>query len=115
MTNFSFADVEPAREIDAEEFGRGVAEAVKSYVDRAVNARCAALETKLALLEQRSLSYQGVWRDGKTYGAGNFVTHSGALWHSNIFCNKQRPGDGDAAWTLAVKSGERGRDAKGAA
>ena len=30
------------------------------------------------------------------------------------FHNKQKPGDGDAAWTLCVRRGERGRDAKDA-
>jgi hypothetical protein len=85
-----------------------------AYVDRTVNARCAALETKIALLERRNFSYQGVWKEGKIYSPGQFVTYSGSLWHSNIFHNTQRPGDGDAAWQLAVKQGERGRDGKDA-
>jgi hypothetical protein len=96
---------------DSEAFGAELADLIKGYVDR----RCAALETKIALLEQRSLSYQGVWKDGKVYGLGNFVTFDGALWHSNIFHNKQQPGDGNAAWSLAVRRGERGRDARSAA
>jgi hypothetical protein len=96
---------------DEEAFGAELGVLIREYVDR----RCAALETKLALLEQRSLSYQGVWKDGKVYGAGNFVTFDGGLWHSNIFHNKQQPGDGNAAWSLAVRRGERGRDAKSAA
>lgn len=93
---------------DGEEFGQAILEAIKSYVD----GRCAALETKIALLEQRSFSYQGVWKDGKVYGVGQFVTYDGSLWHSNIFHNTQQPGDGNAAWTLCVRRGERGRDAK---
>lgn len=97
---------------DGQEFGETIVEAVKAYVDRTVNARCAALETKITLLEQRSFTYQGVWKDGRVYGVGQFVTYDGSLWHSNIFANKQKPGDGDAAWTLCVRRGERGRDAK---
>jgi hypothetical protein len=45
-----------------------------------------------------------------------FVTYNGALWHSKIFHNMARLGDGDASWTLAVKSGrdgKNGKDAKG--
>ena len=74
MTNFSFSDVEPAREIDDEEFALGLVDAVKNYVDRTVNARCAVLQAKIDMLEQRNLSYQGAWKDGKVYGLGNFVT-----------------------------------------
>ena len=59
------------------------------------------LETKLARLEatieQRNFTYVGVDREGKVYGAGQFNT-------------TMRPGNGIAAWTLAVKSG-RDRDA----
>lgn len=57
--------------------------------------------------EQVRLPYQGVFADGKAYGAGDFVTHSGSLWHANIDTT-ERPGAG-GDWTLAVK---RGRDAK---
>ena len=99
---------------DGKELGQAIVESVKAYVDRTVNARCAALETKIALLEQRDFSYQGVWKDGKIYGVGQFVTYDGSLWHSNIFHNTQQPGNGNAAWTLCVRRGERGRDGKDA-
>ena len=71
----------------------------------------AAPRLKLKLLCSNS-DYQGVWKDGKVYGLGQFVTYDGSLWHSNIFHNTQQPGDGNAAWTLCVRRGERGRDAK---
>jgi hypothetical protein len=96
---------------DGAEFGAALTDLIKGYVDR----RIAALETKIALLEQRNLSYQGVWKNGRVYGLGNFCTFDGSLWHSNMFQNKQRPGNGDAAWTMCVKSGRDGKDAKGAA
>jgi hypothetical protein len=54
---------------DGEEFGQTILEAIKSYLDR----RCAALETKIALLEQRSFSYQGVWKVGTPIF---FTTHN---------------------------------------
>lgn len=49
--------------------------------------------------------YLGVWREGREYHAGDFVTRSGSLWH----CNRdtaERPGTSPAR-TLAVKKGER--------
>lgn len=58
-------------------------------------------------LEQQGPAYKGVWRAGKTYSAGSFVTHAGSMWHADKdTCFK--PGEG-GGWTLAVKAG---RDAK---
>ena len=99
------------------EFGTEVAHAIKDYMRRTIaplEARIQQLEATNARLqaeiEQRNFSYAGVWKEGKIYGVGSFVTHSGALWHSNIFHNKTRPGDGNVSWTLAVKSGRDGKD-----
>jgi uncharacterized small protein (DUF1192 family) len=101
------------------EFGSALAREIKTYtstrVVKPLEDRIAQLEAKIvrleATLEARNFSYMGTWKEGKIYGPGSFVTHSGALWHSNIFHNTQRPGDGDASWTLCVKSGRDGRDA----
>lgn len=99
------------------EFGSEVATLMKEFVARKLaplEKRIAELEaTNVRLqaeIEQRNFSYAGVWREGKVYGVGSFVTHSGSLWHSNIFHNKTRPGDGNVAWTLSVKSGRDGKD-----
>lgn len=55
-----------------------------------------------------AMIYRGVYAPGKAYGRGDCVTWGGSLWHCNVD-TVTRPGDGDPAWTLAVK---RGRDAK---
>ena len=36
---------------DGEEFGQAIVESIKAYVDRAINARCPALEAKILCLE----------------------------------------------------------------
>jgi uncharacterized small protein (DUF1192 family) len=100
---------------EARTFGRDVAHEVKDAINKRttdLNSRIAQLEAKIVRLEaeiqQRNFSYAGVWREGKVYGVGSFVTHSGALWHSNIFHNTTRPGDGNVS--CAVKSGRDGKD-----
>ena len=94
---------------DAEDFGRDLAISTKDAINKALEKRCSVIEAKLArleaMIEQKNFAYMGVWKDGKVYGPGSFVTYSGALWHCNQFNTTTRPGDGAAAWTLAVKSG----------
>lgn len=51
--------------------------------------------------------YKGVYKAGERYSRGNFVTHSGSVWHCNI-ATSDKPGGGNPSWTLAVKSGARG-------
>jgi hypothetical protein len=99
------------------EFGTEVAHAIKDYMRRTIaplEARIQQLEATNARLqaeiEQRNFAYMGVWKEGKVYGPGSFVTHSGAIWHCNQFKTTTRPGDGAAAWTLACKSGRDGKD-----
>jgi hypothetical protein len=75
--------------------------------------RRTALEKKLLArieeLEARPvMKYIGVWDQAKIYGAGNFVTEGGSLWHAQRASVGERPGSGDA-WQLAVK---KGRDAR---
>jgi hypothetical protein len=108
-----FANIE-----DAGNFGTNLAREIKEYtatrVVKPLEDRIQQLEATVnrlqAEIEQRNFSYHGVWKEGKVYGVGSFVTHSGALWHSNIFHNTTRPGDGNVSWTLAVKSGRDGKD-----
>jgi hypothetical protein len=57
--------------------------------------------------------YRGVWVEGKSYARGDGVTWAGSEWH----CHEPtttKPGDGSKAWTLKVKRGRDGKDAKGA-
>lgn len=58
-----------------------------------------------------SLSYKGVWKQGEETNPGEFVTSGGSVWH----CNKKtlsRPGDDPSSFTLAVKRGADGKDAR---
>jgi len=57
-------------------------------------------------LDEPRLPYRGVWRSDEAYMPGDYVTHSGSLWHGNIESKGLRPGDGNLGWTMAVKSGQ---------
>jgi hypothetical protein len=74
--------------------------------------RVDALEKRASELETKShnLRYHGVWREGHVAQPGNFYTHAGALWHANE-PTMDKPGT-SKAWTLAVKAGRDGKDAR---
>lgn len=55
-----------------------------------------------------TMIYRGVFVEGADYAKGDTVTWGGSLWHCNGE-TKDKPGEGSALWTLAVK---KGRDAK---
>ena len=57
------------------------------------------------------LAFVGVYQDGKTYDVGHVATWAGSAWHCNE-ATTTKPGDGSKAWTLMVKRGRDGRDAK---
>ena len=63
-----------------------------------------------ALEKEPTLTYEGTAQAGREYEKGMFVTHQGSLWHCNAK-TKAQPGFGPA-WTLAVKRGKDGRDAR---
>lgn len=75
-------------------------------------ARRKHLEERVNELEarQNEFRYFGVWEAGKMYQEGNFATHAGSLWHANE-ATESKPGVGNA-WTLAVKRGQDGQDAR---
>ena len=88
---------------------------IKSAEDR-TGARLAALETRIAALEARpTLEYLGTWTEGRSYSRGAVVGDAGSLWiqHKSP-TSLARPGttDGAASWTLAVKRGQDGKDAR---
>lgn len=56
-------------------------------------------------------TYKGVFDRDAAYHAGDMVTHKGSVWHCNATTDGDAPGASDA-WTLAVKCGRDGRDAK---
>lgn len=53
--------------------------------------------------------YRGVYRPDGAYVRGDEVTFGGSQWHCNA-ATAEKPGDGSAAWTLAVKRGRDGKD-----
>jgi hypothetical protein len=57
-----------------------------------------------------AMIYRGVYADGSAYVAGDTVTWAGSLWHCNE-ATSEKPGNGKS-WTLSVKQGRNGRDAK---
>lgn len=57
------------------------------------------------------LAFQGVFDATKSYDLGDLATFDGSTWH----CNRpttRRPGDGSGDWTLMVKRGRDGKDAR---
>ena len=68
---------------------------------------------KLALAQKSPIKYLGVHRLGATYSEGSLVTRDGSMFHANK-TTTEMPGDGCQDWTLCVKHGRDGRDAKGA-
>lgn len=54
--------------------------------------------------------YQGVFKSGQEYLAGDTVTWGGSLWHCDEK-TQDKPGEnGSKGWTLATKRGRDGRD-----
>jgi integrin beta 3 len=53
--------------------------------------------------------YKDVYKEGATYSRGDMVTWGGSLWHCDSE-TKDKPGT--ESWTLAVKKGRDGKDAK---
>jgi len=59
------------------------------------------------------LRYLGTHDPGEVYEPGDGVTHGGSLWVARSRTSA-KPGT-DGSWTLAVKHGRDGRDARGTA
>lgn len=79
-------------------------------VAKKADVRIKELHVRIAELEKAPLVYEGPHEVGKVYDKGQFTTHNGSLWHCN-YKTASRPGDGPA-WTLAVKAGRDGKDAR---
>ena len=78
------------------------AEATQKQVREAVAAAMKALP---------GVAYRGVYDPDAEYARGDMVTHDGSVWHCNDPVSGEKPG-GTKAFTLAVKRGRDGRDAK---
>ena len=100
-------------------FGGDELEVVLSYVDRGLESLAKGLLEeiieplieRIEQLEAHPLKYCDVWKSGGDYRAGNFVSWGGSVWHCNEDATTEKPGT-SAAWTLAVKRGRDGKDAK---
>ena len=69
-------------------------------------------ETKtIGVLRLSTPRYCGVYDEHKSYAAGDQVTYRGSQWHCHT-ATSARPGDGATGWTLAVKCGRDGKDAR---
>ncbi len=77
--------------------------------DPTLAARVKALEAELRTA--RAVAYRGVAATGSRYRQGEFATHGGSLWHCDCDTTAT-PGEDPASWTLAVKRGRDGKDAK---
>ncbi|MGV3456320.1 hypothetical protein [Sphingomonas sp.] len=80
----------------------------RDFVLRALLERIGVLEEQLG--QQRSMIYRGVFDSAETYAPGSIVTHAGSMWHANE-ATSDTPGS-SVAWTLTVKRGRDGRDAR---
>ena len=83
------------------EVAKAVEQSVGPTVEKQVAESFAVLPT---------LQYRGVFREGSGYPAGSVVTWAGSAWHADE-ATKEKPGEGQTAWTLMVKRGANGRDA----
>jgi hypothetical protein len=87
---------------EARAFGEMLAETVGDIVDRALDKRLTPLIERVERLEDKSLLYEGVWRDGE-YARGATVVDHGGLWRCETKTT-MRPGTG-ADWRLITKRG----------
>jgi hypothetical protein len=72
----------------------------------------ANLLARLETLEKRpTLKYLGTYDPDTQYQQGDFVTHSGSLWHCKSACQGQKPPNTNW-WQLAVKHGRDGKNAQ---
>lgn len=85
----------------------------KEAIQRALDKRDALikkLEKRIDDLEAGGVRYHGVWQAAQDYSRGALVTYDGSMWHANK-STKEQPGK-SKAWTLAVKAGRDGKEAK---
>jgi hypothetical protein len=93
--------IEPAEPVtDFEVIGELVGGELKKR-DEAIQR----LEERLERLEEGKARHAGTWQTGRSYGAGEFATRSGSLWHCKRDFATGEPG-ASADWKLVVKRGE---------
>jgi hypothetical protein len=96
-------------ERDLRMLARANAEALRPFIDR-----LKALEAEVAELKARpTLKYMGGFNAAMEYRPGDIVTHAGNMFHCNVANTHERSGT-SGSWTLCVRKGQDGKDAKDA-
>lgn len=101
---------------DFSAFMRDIASDTEEYVQRELAAATAPLQAEIATLraeifELKQREHQGVWDPGQAYAKGAMVSRQGSTWLSTTSDNRGKPGE-SRAWTLIVKAGRDGKDAR---
>lgn len=81
-------------------------DAVKGYVSRCLklrDARIVALDARVAEVETRGISFEGVYQRAVRYRKGSVVTADGSLWCALRETEGVKPGDDPSAFQLIVK------------
>jgi hypothetical protein len=68
-------------------------------------------QSKAFPIELPYLKWQGTYRGSAMYRPGDVVTWAGMAWHANE-PTMEAPGERSKAWTLMVKRGRDGKDAR---
>jgi hypothetical protein len=78
--------------------GRCIGELVRDEIE--------PLRERIERIERKpSVEYKGVWKaGGPSHTEGSLTTHQGGLWIA-LRRTQAKPGNGNAAWRLIVKSG----------
>jgi hypothetical protein len=91
--------------------GVATTDELTSLIEAQVEKRLADVVEKRiqeAFAKLPQIGYKQVFKEGETYLNGNFVTWNGSVWHCN-YETDTKPGEGNPAWTLAVKKGRDGK------
>jgi hypothetical protein len=69
-----------------------------------MNTNNSTRNAKIATIENDTMRFRGVWKEGAAYGMGAVVVRSGGLWFAER-ATASPPGKADGGWRLVVKSG----------
>lgn len=72
--------------------------------------RFSRLEKRILEIEKKGVEYKGIYQPAQLYERGAIVTYKGGMWHANV-ATRSLPGT-NIEWTLCVKSGRDGKDAR---
>jgi hypothetical protein len=110
----------PAKGDQMQELGAAIAKAVRTDLQEfekrmqaEFDRRLAKLTEELQAMKSAMPEYKGVWDVQTRYSAGSMVTQAGSVWFARCAVPAGvKPGEDHNAWTLAVKRGRDGKDAR---